>query len=139
MGARENDLNPDTWIGLSFPLGRTHKGLFRQTKTTLEQAKHNIRNLLMTIKGERPFQPDFGADIYSYIFEQITEEDLAIQLEESIREAVGVWLPYVDIKSVDVDISNRDKNRIVVGLVFSISLNPNNTEQIALTYETGEY
>ena len=44
----------------------------------------------MTIKGERPFQPDFGADIYSYIFEQITEEDLAIQLEESIREAVGV-------------------------------------------------
>jgi len=48
-------------------------------------------------------------------------------------------LPYVDIKSVDVDISNRDKNRIVVGLVFSISLNPNNTEQIALTYETGEY
>jgi len=93
----------------------------------------------MTIKGERPFQPDFGADIYSYIFEQITEEDLAIQLEESIREAVGLWLPYVDIKSVDVDISNRDKNRIVVGLVFSISLNPNNTEQIALTYETGEY
>ena len=64
--------------------------MFRQTKTTLEQAKHNIRNLLMTIKGERPFQPDFGADIYSYIFEQITEEDLAIQLEESIREAVGV-------------------------------------------------
>ena len=29
MGALENDLNPDTWIGLSFPLGRSTSGFFQ--------------------------------------------------------------------------------------------------------------
>ena len=139
MGARENDLNPDVWIGLSFPLGRSHKGLFRQTKTTLEQAKHNIRNLLMTIKGERPFQPEFGSDIYTYIFEPIDNDSLSTKLEESIRSAISLWLPYVDIKEVDVDTTKRDSNRVTINLDFSISLNPNNVESIALTYETGEY
>ncbi len=139
MGARENDLNPDVWIGLSFPLGRTNKGMFRQTKTTLQQAQHNIRNLLMTIKGERPMQPDFGADIYTYIFEPIDNESLSTNIEASIREAISLWLPYVIVKSIDINLGNRDKNKIVVNLKFSISLNPGVTEEIALTYETGEY
>jgi phage baseplate assembly protein W len=44
----------------------------------------------MTVKGERPFQPEFGADIYSYIFEPIEQEALATNLEESIRNAISI-------------------------------------------------
>ena len=45
MGAREKDLNPDTFIGLKLPMGYSDTGYFKQTKTTLQQAKYNIINL----------------------------------------------------------------------------------------------
>ena len=34
--ARENDLNPDVYIGLKLPFTRDRAGLFGQTETTLE-------------------------------------------------------------------------------------------------------
>ena len=43
--ARENDLNPDVFIGLKLPFTRDRAGLFGQTETTLEQAGNNIKNL----------------------------------------------------------------------------------------------
>ena len=34
MGVLSNDLNPDTWVGLTFPLGRSEGvGFFNQSKT----------------------------------------------------------------------------------------------------------
>ena len=32
MGAREKDLNPDTFIGLKLPMGYSDTGYFKQTK-----------------------------------------------------------------------------------------------------------
>ena len=49
MGAREKDLNPDTFIGLKLPMGYSNSGYFKQTKTTLQQAKYNIVNFFTYI------------------------------------------------------------------------------------------
>ena len=54
----EKDLNPDTFIGLTFPMGRG-KSLFSRTKTLQEQAKYNLKTLLLTNLGERSMQPEF--------------------------------------------------------------------------------
>ena len=48
MSAKETDMNPNTYIGLSFPLRRDTLNNFAMTKTSLEQSKHNLRNLLLT-------------------------------------------------------------------------------------------
>ena len=45
MGVIENDLSEDTYIGLELPLTHTQEGYFKRTKTALEQAKSNIKNL----------------------------------------------------------------------------------------------
>ena len=73
MGAREKDLNPDVFIGLELPLGYSDTGFFKQTKTTLQQAKYNIVNLLKTIPGERLGQPAFGSSLHSVLFEPMDE------------------------------------------------------------------
>ena len=73
MGAREKDLNPDVFIGLELPLGYSDTGHFKQTKTTFEQAKYNIINLMKTIPGERLGQPGFGSDLHTKLFEPMTE------------------------------------------------------------------
>ena len=53
------DFQKDVAVGVKLPFGKPN-GLFAQSYTTEEQATSNLKNLLLTRKGERPFQPEFG-------------------------------------------------------------------------------
>jgi len=70
MSNIEKDLNPDVFIGVSLPLDYGSQGFFNKTRTTLQQTRSNIKNLLLTIKGERLGNPTFGSDLMRVIFEQ---------------------------------------------------------------------
>ena len=67
MGVISNDLNEDTYFGLELPLTHTRDGFFKRTKTALEQAKSNIKSLLLTNKGERLGNPTFGTNLLSLV------------------------------------------------------------------------
>ena len=108
--ARENDLNPDVRIGLKLPFDRGRAGLFAQSETTLEQAGSNIKNLLLTAKGERVMQPDFGSRLRELLFEQYTE-DLTERIREEIGEAMSTWLPYINIAKVDIIQDETNSNQ----------------------------
>jgi len=128
----ENNLNPDTHFGLSFPLGYAGSGLFNRTKTLEQQAVHNIKNLLLTNLGERPHQPEFGSRFLEVLFE--FKDDALI--EEVINEAVNKWLPYISINSVTTTVDNVNPNRLNVSIDFSVSTTPDATEQIVLDFNT---
>ena len=126
------DLSPDTWIGLSFPLGRATDGsLFSRTKTLEEQAKHNLKNLLLTHVGERVGQPTFGSRLRALCFEQL-DESLPERLEEEIRQSVSIWLPYINIIDVATLTEEGDKNKIFVRMKYSTTLNSQTVQQIEL-------
>ena len=127
----EKDLNPDTFIGLTFPMGRG-KSLFSRTKTLQEQAKYNLKTLLLTNLGERSMQPEFGSRLLEVIFE-FKDETL---IEEVINEAVEKWLPYISINSVDTQVDAGNPNRLNVAIDFSVSTTPEATDQIVLDFNT---
>ena len=132
--ARENDLNPDVYIGLKLPFTRDRAGLFGQTETTLEQAGNNIKNLLLTTKGERVMQPEFGSDLRDLLFEQYTE-DLTDRIKDTIEEAMSTWLPYIVISSVDVIEDKTNPNQTKVDLDFSLNYEPNRFDSITLNFD----
>ena len=132
--ARENDLNPDVYIGLKLPFTRDRAGLFGQTETTLEQAGNNIKNLLLTSKGERVMQPEFGSDLRDLLFEQYTE-DLTDRIKDTIEEAMSTWLPYIVISSVDVIEDKTNPNQTKVDLDFSLNYEPNRFDSITLNFD----
>ena len=129
--ARETDLDPKTYIGLSFPLRRDKFNDFAMTKNSLEQSQHNLKNLLLTYPGERVGQPEFGSRLRELCFEQI-DDTLPELIEEEIRKAVSVWLPYINIIEVATLTEEGDKNKIFVRMKYSTSLNPQTIEQIEL-------
>ena len=132
--ARENDLNPDVRIGLKLPFNRGRSGLFPQSETTLEQAGSNIKNLLLTAKGERVMQPDFGSRLRDLLFEQYTE-DLEERIAEEIQEAMSTWLPYITISSVDIIQDETNPNETKVDLDFSLNYEPNRFDSITLNFD----
>ena len=88
MSNIEKDLNPDVFIGVSLPLDYGSQGFFNKTRTTLEQTRSNIRNLLLTIKGERLGNPTFGSDLMRIIFDQ-DAGDIVDMIEEAIRTSIS--------------------------------------------------
>ena len=129
--ALETDLNPNTYVGLSFPLRAGNNQDFAMTKNSLEQARHNLKNLLLTHVGERVGQPLFGSRLRELVFEQI-DNDLPIKIEDEVKRAVETWLPYINIKEVNTLTDDGDNNKIFVEIKFSTTINPQTTESITL-------
>ena len=135
--ALELDLDPDVTIGLSLPMKHDDvKGFFPGTTTTLSQTGSNIRNLLLTNKGERVGQPTFGADIMKVLFEQMSDE-LVNQVESSISEAMAEWLPHVTVSKLNVEPDEVEINRLNIDLEFSLTMNPEVHDAISLSFITG--
>ena len=137
MGAREKDLNPDTFIGLKLPLGYSDSGYFKQTRTTIEQAKYNIVNLLKTVPGERLGQPDFGSLLQNILFEPM-DEDIGDGIEEAIRETLAKWLPYNSNTNIEVTQPEYDNNRVNVAIDFGLAFEPDRFDSVSIDFEQFE-
>ena len=124
-------------VGLNFPISRApgkQDGFFSTSKTTIESIKNNIRLLLQTQKGERMFQPNLGMNIRQFLFEQITE-DTQVQIENDIVDTFNTWLPFVDLREINIDLSEQDQNKINIKIVFNIKRAPNTIESVGVVLE----
>ena len=137
MGAREKDLNPDVFIGLKLPLGYSDTGYFKQTKTTLQQAKYNIINLLKTIPGERLGQPTFGSQLHSILFEPMNE-DFGDVLEDSIRSSLEKWLPYINIKNIEITMPDYNISQVNITIDFGLSFEPDRFGTVSVNFDQFE-
>jgi phage baseplate assembly protein W len=97
-------------------------------KTNEEAVKESIKNLLLTDKGERPFQPNLGCNIRQLLFEQITP-DVVIMIREMVYDTLRAYEPRATIIGVDVT-SSIDDNAIDITVVFNVI---NSEEDITLT------
>lgn len=119
---KENDYKV---LGISINEASNSNGAFAVNFTTINQAKSNLQNLILTKKGERLMQPEFGCDIWKILFEPIIEGDIESKIEESVLDAVNTWLPYLNIDTIlfDYDDNDIDTNRIALEIQFSLKSN----------------
>mgnify|MGYP000114631788 CR=1 FL=1 len=121
---KENDYKV---LGVSINETSNSNGAFAVNFTSINQAKSNLQNLILTKKGERLMQPEFGCDIWKIIFEPIIEGDIESKIENSILDAVNTWLPYLNIDTIlfDYDDNDIDTNKIQLEIQFSLKSNSN--------------
>ena len=135
--ALELDLDPDVTIGLGLPMQHDEvNGFFPGTSTTLTQTGSNIRNLLLTNKGERVGQPTFGCGLFKVLFEPLTD-DLITDVETNIAEAMAEWLPHVTINKLNVEQDEVEVNQLNIDLEFSLDINPQVHDVITFNFITG--
>ena len=84
------DLQGNIAIGVSLPFNGP-AGPFNSTYSTKDQIKSNLINLLLTNKGERIMNPEFGADLGKALFEGITDD-----IKEDIKS--------LNIEKIDIDV-----------------------------------
>jgi phage baseplate assembly protein W len=112
-------------VGFGFPLNGS--AVFVPTYTTREQTKANLINYLLTNRGERVFNPTFGADLRSLVFENIVDVTTD-ELQERIQNDINVYFPQVIIEEIRFD-NQPDNNTINFTLTYNI-LNFGITDEI---------
>ena len=84
--------------------------------TNENSIKESLKNLILTNKGERLFQPELGSNVTASLFENATPVEIKL-LEENIRDVINNFEPRVSIIEVDIK-ALYDKNTIQVVLYF---------------------
>lgn len=132
-----NDLVENNYkvLGIGINQSSDSNGVFSTNFTTLTQAKNNLVNLILTKKGERLMQPDFGCDIWKVLFEPI--DNIETSIENAITTAVSIWLPYLNINEIifDYDENDIDVNTVSLDIKFSLASNPTLSESIQINVE----
>ena len=118
-------------VGIDFPTSIVPDGdgFFKGTKTTEDAIKSNIRLFLLTQRGERLMQPNLGLNLRRFLFENITENTV-VEIENDIVEAFSFWMPFVDIRDIQIDLSRQDSNRIGIKLVFKVKNGSNRLSSV---------
>jgi phage baseplate assembly protein W len=73
---------------------------FSMTQITKEALGSDLLLLLLTEKGERYYQPDYGTNLLKYIFEpndNITSKDV----EKEIKRTVSLYIPTLTINTIE--------------------------------------
>ena len=135
------DEDKNVFIGLKLPIQKSNgiEGYFSSTTTTIDAVKTNIVNLLQTNQGERIMQPTLGLNLREYLFEPFTD-DLELQIQNDINETIGFWLPFVEIKKLEIKMDEQYEvgaNKLFIDILFNITRDPNTLASVQVEIDGG--
>ena len=87
--------------------------------------KQSLKNIILTVRGERPFRPFFGSSTDTALFENFNplSEDI---LASAVNDAIEAYEPRVIVDSIEVnaDTSGNSIELEVEYRIVGIPLNP---------------
>jgi phage baseplate assembly protein W len=87
-------------------------------KTDAAAVKQSVKNLLLTNRNEKPFDPNFGGNLNRFLFsldEEFEEEDI----EDAIAYAIHAHEPRAIFRGAQAKI-NSDQNSIAIAIRFQV-------------------
>lgn len=83
-----------------------------------DAVKESIKNLILTDRGERLFQPDIGSDIRKMLFENINSATVEI-IKNLVRTTIRNYEPRANLIGVDV-LTSIDSLQVDIIITFNI-------------------
>lgn len=105
-------------VGWKFPVQVDNTG--RIAMSEFEQdIRESIRIILSTSKGERAMRPDFGCGIHDFVFASMNTTTIGL-IESSVREALTLWEPRIELLNVKVSTDEAELGRLLVGIDYRV-------------------
>jgi phage baseplate assembly protein W len=99
---------------------------FLMSKVTKDALSSDLLLLLLTQKGERYYEPDYGTNLLKFIFEP-NDNLTANDVEQEIKKTVSLYIPALTIDNVefnwntDADGASISDNQLSVKIKFTYS------------------
>lgn len=112
------DLQAGTALGVALPFNGGGDAVFTSNYTTKDQTKSNLVNFFLTNKGERPFRPNYGANLRAEIFQSANQQNFEL-LKEKIQTEISQNFPNIEVQSVIIE-GSEDLNAIRATITYNI-------------------
>jgi phage baseplate assembly protein W len=122
------DVGQRVAIGVSIPFNQPQ--VFTQTYSTSDQIKSDIINFILTSKGERVLNPNFGSTIKQQLFETLTSTSTS-NISNLLTDELKINFPSVQINEIKVN-PQYDTNTVSITVNYSILGGNPNTLNITL-------
>lgn len=125
------DLNARKAVGVSLPFNAN--SVFKPTYVTKDAIRNNLINLLLTGQGERVFNPNLGAGLQKFVFQQSSRTSIE-EIQNYIETVITKYFP--NIRAV-VDIAaSSDYNTFFITINYSI-VDTGTTDTLTLNLNNG--
>ena len=109
---RDVDLSFASKRGTVFEDGVRRGDVFK--KVDIRSIEQSVENILLTNKGEKPFQPRFGSDLRRLLFElntMVTEPDV----RRTVERALEFYEPRIEVLDVEIADLGADNRKVPKG------------------------
>ncbi len=115
-------------IGITLPLTPSEHSPYgmKLAYSTAQAVQSDIINMVLTQKGERLSNPNFGTDLHKFLFRQSTPE-LESLIEEEVKKSLdaykdetGIGLKIISIKAFRKDEKGLDQHGITIQIKYKV-------------------
>lgn len=89
------------FLNIKFPLQESPNGFFLdQTISTQEQVRSELALLITTRRGDRLYKPNYGTNLYSFIFQPL-DDITKQQIVAEIKDTISFNMNNIELKEVN--------------------------------------
>lgn len=85
---------------------------------SVDAIKSSLTNIIETMKGSRRKRPEFGGNLWPYLFDPM-DEVTAQSIGEDILSVIDIWEPRISIENININ-PRYDKNYYELTVVFKL-------------------
>jgi phage baseplate assembly protein W len=104
--------------GWSFPPQTDPQGRMALTNERNE-LQQSIQVILSTSPGQRVMRPNFGCRLQDLVFQPNNSHTIA-QVRRYVEEALGMWEPRINLRTVDVRPDPQDGGRLLIDISYEV-------------------
>ncbi len=114
--------------GVKYPFTTDNEeGYYLDLNNTLADGiKSQVLHVILTPKGQKLRDPEFGTDLVKYIFSP--KDDISFnEIKSEITRQISKYVPQVEFRDVNIFSSEENEHGIIITIEYSVK-NGNKTE-----------
>lgn len=109
------------FINIEFPFQDSKDGFFLNMNNVDSKAiRSDLMHLILTRKGERLYNPEFGTDLLRYIFEpndSVTYSDIKLDIQTTVKK----FIPNLNVDDIIIEPSDEYEYKANVRINYTIT------------------
>ena len=109
------------YINIEFPFQESKKGAFLNlNQEDAKAVRSDLMHLILTRKGERLYNPEFGTDLLRFIFEpndSLTYSAIKLDIQSTVKK----YLPNLEVNDIIVEIDENNEYRALIRIDYTIT------------------
>jgi phage baseplate assembly protein W len=109
------------YINIEFPFKESKNGFFLELNQVDTKAiRSDLMHLILTRKGERLYNPEFGTDLLKFIFEpndSLTYSSMKLDIQSVVKK----YIPNLEVNDIIIEIDEDNEYRALVRIDYTIT------------------